>query len=159
MRTALAFLVLVLSGSQLTAAQNEVGAKEQPVETVDFCDLFRYPARYDGKTVKVTATYVADLERAIFLDDRCKKSESLPEVTANAKFTPSTSGYEKLSSILRKNKLVPRLARVSIVAVFVDEYSDNHITVIAGRSRYTLEVTQVLAAERMTPSSEVGPKS
>jgi len=108
--------------------------------------------------VKVTATYVADLEGAIFFDDGCKRSDSLREVTANAKFAPSTSGYKKLSNVLRKNKLVPRLARVSIVAVFVDEYAGNRTTVIAGRSPYSLEVTKVLTAERVKPSSEAGAK-
>jgi hypothetical protein len=116
---------------------------------VNFCDLMRHPDQYEGKTVKVAATYVADLEQAMFCDGGCKKSESLPEVMANAKFAQNAGGYEKLSNILRKNKLVPRLARVSIVAVFIDEYAGNHVT--AGRSRYTLEVTEVLTAEKDKP--------
>jgi hypothetical protein len=66
MLTTIASLVLLLSGSPLTGAQNESAAREQSVETVDFCNLFRYPARYDGKTGKVTATYSVDLERVVF---------------------------------------------------------------------------------------------
>src|ERR1700735_3573861 len=125
MHKAIAFLVLLLFGSPLAGAQNGTDLKEQTIETVDFCDLFRYPAHYDGKIVKVTATYVSDLEGAIFLDEDCKKSESMPEVAANVKFMEKTGGYDNLSKILRKEKLVPKLARVRIVAVFVDELAAN----------------------------------
>jgi hypothetical protein len=149
MQRAIAFLVLLLSGSPLAVAHNGADTKQQSFETVDFCDLFRYPANYDGKVVKVTATYVSDLEGAVFLDEGCKKSESLPEVVANVKFMDKTGGYDKLSKILRKERLVPKLARVWIVAVFVDELAANRITILAGpRSRYTLEVMQVLEAEK-----------
>jgi len=147
----IAFLILILSGGRLAGAQDGTEVKEQSVETVDFCDLFRYPSRYDGRMVKVTATYVSDFESARFFDESCKKSESLPEVVANVKFTDKTGDYDKLSKILRKEKLVPRTARVSIMAVFDDEWSGDGAVPLAGRSRYTLKVMQVLAAERIFP--------
>lgn len=118
MRRTLAGLALLISVRWLTAAQNGATTKEESVQSVDFCDLFRDPARYNGKTVKVTATYVSDLEGARFLDESCKQFESLPEVTTNARFLTHVSGTEKLDELIRKTKLVPKVTRVSIVAFF-----------------------------------------
>jgi hypothetical protein len=75
-----------------------------------------------------------------FFDEGCKKSDALPEVLADVEFTKNISGYAKLSRILRKQKLVPRMARVSMVAVFVDEWAVDHATCLGGCSRYRLEV-------------------
>jgi len=152
MPRAIAFLVLVLSCSQFTGAQTGSAIKEQSVQTVDFCDLFRYPARYEGKTVKVTATYSVDMENAAFYDEGCRKSDAVSAFFANAKFS-SNSGDKKLWKILRRQKLAPRLARVSMLAVFVDEWAGGHSTICPGCSRYTLEVTQILTAEKIKQNS------
>jgi hypothetical protein len=84
---------------------------------------------------------------------------------ANAKIPHNAVATDKLSTFLRKKKLVPKLARVSIVKVLVDEYAGNRIRASAGRSRYTLEVTEVLAVEKISPPlravrrSQAPPKS
>jgi hypothetical protein len=148
MRKVLAVLLLTLAGIQPARAQSTAATTPQTVEPVSFCDLMRHPDQYEGKTVKVTATYVADLEGASFFDEGCKKSESLPKVMANAKFTRNSDGTNKLTEFLRKKKLVPALASATIVAVFIDEYAGNRITGCSHCSRYTLEVTEVLAVEK-----------
>lgn len=152
MRRTLTCLALLLFGSRLAAAQHGTVTKEEVVQPVEFCDLFRDTARYNGKTVKVTATYVSDLEGARFLDESCKQSQSLPEVTTNARFSTNVSGLEKLNSLLREIRLVPKVVRVSIEAEFIDEYREDRETCLAGCSRYTLEVERVLTAEKIVSS-------
>lgn len=111
----------------------------ESIETVSFCDLFQYPARYVGRTVKTTAVYVSDVERVAFVDMDCKS-----DAFANAVFSDSTRGTEKISKALRKHKLRPAPLMVTVVATFIDEYSGNLITVRP--SQYSLKVKEVISA-------------
>ncbi len=155
MRRTLAFLLLVLAGSPLGRAQTKPATAVQGYQAVDFCDLVRHADQYNGKTVKVTATYAGGLEGASFSDDACKKSETESEaqVTANAKFTGSSSetaeAFKKLSKFLDKNKT--HQAEVTMIAVFTDEFSSNRIKGGADFSRYTLQVKRLLAIEPVQP--------
>jgi hypothetical protein len=143
MRGALAFLLLVLAGSPLVRAQNG-DATTQETETVNFCDLIRHPDLYNGKKVTVTAKYVVGFHEAIFYDDACKKSgtESEAEVTANARFAGDSVGtvkaYKKLSKFLNKYKT--KQAKVTMVAVFSDDWYPDRIT---SGARFTLQVQQL----------------
>jgi hypothetical protein len=155
-RRTLAFLLLVLAGSTLAGAQSKV-VTTQEIETVDFCNLIRHPDQYDGKTVKVRAMYDGSLEGASFSDDNCKKSgaESEAEVTANARFTGGSTetaqAFKKLSKFLDKHRTDQ--AKVTMIAVFRDEFFPNRITGGAFFSRYTLQVKQLLAVEPVKPSA------
>jgi hypothetical protein len=151
MRGTVKFLVLLLFASQLTAGQKKARTKQQSAEKVEFCELFQHPARYRGDTVQTTAIYALDMEHATFFDSGC-----FTEAEANAIFTNRTRGTKKIDKALRNIKLRPALLKVTIVAVFVDEYAGNSIT-FRGH-RYTLRVTKVLAAQKMDLSSGGGSK-
>jgi hypothetical protein len=151
-----AFLMLVLVVTRTATPQSVAPSAVQEISATDFCDLFRHPDHYTGQTVRTSATYVTDLEGGSFFDEACKKSESLPEATANAKFTRSTRGRNKLDKALGNNKLVPDLLKVTIVAVFVDEHAGDRVTACTHCSRYSLEVKEVIAAAKVRPASNPG---
>ncbi len=88
---------------------------------MDFCDLFRYPARCRCKTVETTAIYIVDIEHVAFFCARC-----IPEASANAAFTVSTRGTKNWEGSAAQ--LRPALLTVTVIATFVDEYVGNMIT-------------------------------
>jgi hypothetical protein len=148
MRITLAFLFLVLAGSPLARAQDR-DSTAQETETVNFCDLTKYPDRYDGKTVRVSATYVSDLESAIFFDDSCKKSESQPDVIAKAKLIGSDDEVKRslnqLKKVFDKRFVAPHLARVTMIAVF----RVRDASILSSDPRYTLEVKRFLDVQKV----------
>lgn len=146
----LAVLLLVLAGSQSARAQGGAAATTREIQAVNFCDLMQHPAQYDGKTVKVTATYAHGLELAILFDDACKQSKAEPDVIASAKFTRSSGSSQalkKLNKFLAKYKV--REAQMTIIAAFTDNYSPKQEPAPLTGPRYTLEVKQLLAVERV----------
>lgn len=58
--------------------------------------------------------------------------------------------FKKLSKFLKK--YMTSEARLTMVAVFRDDYSSG--VVQAGRSRYTLDVKQLLAVEKAKPPAK-----
>lgn len=116
----------------------------ESVETVSFCDLFRDPARYVGRTVETTAIYTKDLERVTFSDTGCT-----PHAWANVLFTDGTRGTKKIGKALRKHKLRPAPLTVTVVATFIDEYSGSYIT-FRGH-QYSLKVKEVISATDYLP--------
>lgn len=154
MRRGTAFVLLVLAGSLPAKAQNQASTSQQESQAVDFCNLVRHPERYDGKKVKVTATYFSDLEGAIFFDDACPKSQPYEDMTANVKFAKGEEGaaaFKKLKRFLIKHRV--HVARVTTVATFSYPFLSGKIDQCAGCSSYTLEVSQILALERISPPS------
>lgn len=151
MARTLAILFLLVGISGCATVHTHAPKTAQSVETVNFCDLFRHPARYQGKTVETTAIYAADIERVTFFDGGC-----MSEATANAVFTDGTRGTEKISKALRKHKLRPALLTVTMVATFIDEYAGNSITFRG--NRYTLKVKEVLAATQFNTRPEANAK-
>jgi hypothetical protein len=148
MRITIAFLFLVLAGSPLARAQDRDSTTHE-TETVDFCDLTKYPDRYDGKTVQVSATYASDTERAIFFDDSCKKSESQPDVIAKPKFIGSDAEVKRslnqLKKVFNKRFVAPNLARVTMIAVF----RVRDASMLSSDPRYTLEVKRFLDVQKV----------
>jgi hypothetical protein len=153
MKKAIACLLLIIAVSPLAKAQDQAATGIQDYQTVEFCNLVRHPDQYDGKRVKVTATYVGHFHGASFYDDACKKSQSDPEVMANAKFkgddVESMQAFNKLSKFLDKYRI--DTARITMIAVFTDIKSTNMIIVCVGCYRFTLQVKQILAMERIKP--------
>jgi hypothetical protein len=141
MRRILPVLYLLIGSSGFATAHTRAPNPPKGVRGVDFCDLFRYPERYRGKTVETTAIYVADIEHVTFVNARC-----IPEARANAVFTDSTHGSKKIARALRHHKLRPALLTVTVVATFVDEYAGNVITFRG--TRYSLDVKKVVAATK-----------
>jgi hypothetical protein len=151
-RRTLAAALLILIAIHWTKAQSKAADTALGIETVDFCDLMRHPDHYDGKTVKVTATYADGLETAIFFDDACKESEAEPYVIAAATFPEKNSGssqaFKKLTKFLHKYKVAE--ARMTIIAAFTDEYSPKQELARLSGPRYTLEVKQCLTVRTVT---------
>lgn len=149
-------LLATLVASPIVVAQG-IPTGGQKVETVAFCDLFRDVGSYQGKTVMVTSTFGSSLEGAIFFDDACKGSASEPAVM-NAKFSgndrQTVQAFKRLSAFLKKHKTSQ--ARVSIIAVFRDEYASG--VVVAGPPRYTLDVKQLLTVEKVQAPVETNSK-
>ena len=159
MRRRAAFVLLVLVGSLPAKAQNQASTSQQESQAVEFCNLVRHPEQYDGKAVKVTATYFTDLEGSIFFDDACPKSQPYEEVTANAKFAKGkdgTAAYEKLRRFLVKYRV--HVAKVTTVATFSYPSLSGRLEECAGCS-YTLEVIQILALERIGPPGAKKPNN
>lgn len=157
MRRTIAFLATALVGGSLARAQTQAPISAQVSQTVDFCTLVRHPEQYDGKTVKVTATYAPRFHSAIFLDDACKKTQPYEEVTTNARFAKGENGtvaFKKLDRFLSKNRITG--ATVTIIAIFSDPLLSGIIEGCSGCSEYTLEVQQILAVERIKPPSAKG---
>lgn len=150
MRRGTGFLVLALVGGSLARAQTPVRVTAQEMQTVDFCNLVRHSEQYDGKTVKVTATYIPSFHTALFVDDACKKSRPYEEVTANARFANGESGtaaFKKLDRFLRKYRIGS--ARVTMIAIFRDPLLSGTFEGCSGCSEYILEVEQILTMERI----------
>jgi hypothetical protein len=151
MRAALGLALSILAGLQLAAAQSRDLTEKEQIQTVNFCDLTKYPDRYDGKTVQVSATYVSDLEGAIFFDDTCKKSESQPDVIAKPKFIGSSDEVKRslnqLKKVFDKRFVAPHLARVTMIAVF----RVRDASIISSDPRYTLEVKRFIDVEKAKP--------
>jgi hypothetical protein len=159
MRRTVALLLLVLAGSRLARTQDQVATTDQGVEAVGFCDLFHRPDRYNDNTVKVSATYVVGLHEATFFDDACRESPSGPHLVAKAKFAGDSNGtvqaFKTLTDFLKKYKTSQ--ARVTIIAVFRDDYSSG--VVHAGSPRYTLDVKRLLAVEKVKLPAETNSKN
>jgi hypothetical protein len=148
MRITLAVLFLVLAGSSLAWAEDS-DSTAQETETVNFCDLTKYPDRYVGKTIQVSATYASDLESAIFFDDSCKKSESRPDVIAKAEFIGNDEEIKRslnqLKKVFDKRFVAPHLARVTMIAVF----RLRDASILSSAPRYTLEVKRFLDVQKV----------
>jgi hypothetical protein len=159
MRRTAALLLLILAGSRSPRTQNQAATIDQGVETVDFCDLYHHVSRYNGREVKVTATYAVGFHEATLYDERCKESPSGDHLEANAKFTEDSTetkqAFNTLSKFLKKYKASE--ARVTIVAVFHDDYSSG--VARAGSPRYTLEVKRLLAVEKGQSPTEPNSKN
>jgi hypothetical protein len=99
------------------------------------------------------ATYVSDLESAIFFDDNCKKSESQPDVIAKAKFIGSDDEVRKSMNQLKKafdkRFVAPHEARVTMIAVFRDNYPPRNASICLTCPRYTLEVKRFLDVQKL----------
>ena len=154
MRKKLVALTLIVIGIQFAMTRGQIPTSTQEIQTVSFCDLIRHPAEYNGKAVKVSATYALGIEGAIFFDHGCEKPALGSETTANAEFRGkdkgTTQAFGKLMKFLRQNRI--STAQVTIIATF----TNLEPVVIAGRSRLTLNVKQLLAVEK-TNSSEAQP--
>jgi hypothetical protein len=152
----LAALPLILFGIQLATAQ-AAAPQPQALETVNFCDVIRHPDQYNGKTVKVVATYASGLEGAILFDDACgTSSKHGGETTANAKFTgndrETVQAFKTLAKFLKKNRI--GIAQVTMIAVFTELPS----VVIAGPgSHYSLNVRQLLDVQKLNPRTSRTP--
>ncbi len=159
MRRMIPLLLLVLAGSRLARTQTQTATTDQGVETVDFCDLFHHVDRYNGKVVKVTATYAVGFHVATFYDEKCKESPSGDHLEANAKFTEDSTETKQAFNTLNKflNKYKASEARVTIEANFHDDYSSG--VVHAGIPRYTLEVKRLLAVRKGQSHTEPSPKN
>jgi hypothetical protein len=154
MRRTVALVLLIVGGAQFTSPRPKATTAGQEVEAVDFCDLFHHPGRYTDNTVKVSATYVLGFHEATLFDNACRESPSGPHLEAKVKFARDSNGsgqaFKTLTDFLKRYKTSQ--ARVTIVAVFRDDYSSG--VVHEGSPRYTLEVKQLLAVVKVKPPAE-----
>lgn len=144
--------LLLLANQRVGIAQSRNSAEKSQVQVVDFCEMMNHPDSYHDKTVRVSAMYAANSEGAVFFDDNCKKSESQPNVVASAKFTGSREeikrSLKEIQKASNKKSGVPQVVRVTMIAVFRDNYAPTRSPVCLTCLRYALEVNHLLNVER-----------
>ena len=119
--------------------------------SVSFCDLVARPADFDGKTVKVTATYNFGPEGSSFSDDRCDDKETPSKAAAFAEFSGVTREAARASKVIgaamRKNNSL-RL-NVEMIALF--KYPEASGELPRSCCRSTLVIQRVLSVTKWKP--------
>jgi hypothetical protein len=150
MRRCLVFLVAVLFvlSRQARALPNDSQAPQTTIATVSFCDMISRPADFDGKEVRVTATYSQTFHEGIFYDDSCLESQHASDGSALAQFSGSTPESARasrtISQALKKYKAYE--LQMTMIAVFADPRASGNLP--RSCCRFTLAVNQVLSLKR-----------
>ena len=117
------FLLIALISITLAVVAQEKTASESQIPTVRFCDLVRYPNRYDKKIVRTTAIYEAYYHGTFLYDPNCKSADANinAELERSSAFgTASIIEKELEKAMSRHQKYGAGRARVVVIGRFND---------------------------------------